>query len=326
MSRPAPRLPRGPLCWRSTNPERGLAPVIFAGNNTGMFDLISQRLFAVPPRETLYHYTTLSGLLGIVDSAELRCSDIRYMNDSTELRHTLDLLGEQVTQRIVAGVDKPALLTTFLDWLTYRVVSGPMLFCASFRGNGNLLSQWRGYSVHGKGVSLGFAPEHILDCARGQQFEVGRCVYASSQQEKMIDEIIDAVEALDAGGDQIDETTSQNRQWVRRFQAIEGDLLRIAAVLKHPAFEEEQEWRIVSPMIGDAASGKVQFREGNSMLIPWFPLDLRDQQGRLAIEHAFLGPTSNIDLSMNSLALYLQSRGALPRRDITYCDIPYRKR
>lgn len=326
MCRPVPRLPRGPLCWRSTNPELALAPVIFAGNNTRMFDLISQRLFAVPPREPLYHYTTLSGLLGIVDSAELRCSDIRYMNDSTELRHTLDLLGEQVTQRIVAGVDKPALLTTFLDWLTYRVVSGPMLFCASFRGNGNLLSQWRGYSVHGKGVSLGFAPEHILDCARRQQFEVGRCVYAPSQQEKMIDEIIDAVEGLDAGGDPVNETASQNRQWVRRFQAIEGDLLRIAAVLKHPAFEEEQEWRIVSPMIDDATSARVQFREGNSMLIPWFPLDLRDQQGRLAIEHAFLGPTSNIDLSMNSLALYLQSRGASPRRDITYCDIPYRKR
>ncbi|MDO8863601.1 DUF2971 domain-containing protein [Haliea sp. E1-2-M8] len=291
-----------------------------------MFDLISQRLFAMPPRETLYHYTTLSGLLGIVDSAELRCSDIRYMNDSTELRHTLDLLGEQVTQRIVAGVDNPALLTTFLDWLTYRVVSGPMLFCASFRGNGNLLSQWRGYSVHGKGVSLGFAPEHILDCARRQHFEVGHCVYAPSQQEKMINEIIDAVEALAEESDETDETASQNRQWVRRFQTIEGDLLRIAAVLKHPAFEEEQEWRIVSPMIGDTASGKVQFREGNSMLIPWFPLDLRDEQGRLAIEHAFLGPTGNIDLSMNSLALYLQGRGASPRRDITYCDIPYRKR
>jgi hypothetical protein len=291
-----------------------------------MFDLISQRLFATPPRETLYHYTTLSGLLGIVDSAELRCSDIRYMNDSTELRHTLDLLGEQVTRRIVAGVDKPALLTTFLDWLTYRVVSGPMLFCASFRGNGNLLSQWRGYSVHGKGVSLGFAPEHILDCARRQNFEVGRCVYAPSQQEQMIDEIIDAVEALAEDSDAGDESVSQNKQWVRRFQTIEGDLLRIAAVLKHPAFEEEQEWRIVSPMISDAAACKVQFREGNSMLIPWFPLDLRDEQGSLAIEHAFLGPTSNIDLSMNSLALYLQSRGASPRRDITYCDIPYRKR
>jgi hypothetical protein len=290
-----------------------------------MFDVISQRLFATPPRETLYHYTTLSGLLGIVDSAELRCSDIRYMNDSTELRHTLDLLGEQVTRRIVAGVDKPALLTTFLDWLTYRVVSGPMLFCASFRGNGNLLSQWRGYSVHGKGVSLGFAPEHILDCARRQHFEVGRCVYAPSQQEKMIDEIIDAVEALAADSFE-GESAGQNRHWVRRFQTIEGDLLRIASVLKHPAFEEEQEWRIVSPMISDAATGKVHFREGNSMLIPWFPLDLRDAEGQLAIEHAFLGPTSNIDLSMNSLALYLQSRSASPQRDITYCDIPYRKR
>src|SRR5690606_15153305 len=74
---------RGPLCSRSANPEPTLVPVTASGNNSPMFDLISQRLFATPPRETLYHYTTLSGLLGIVDSAELRCSDILYMTDST---------------------------------------------------------------------------------------------------------------------------------------------------------------------------------------------------------------------------------------------------
>lgn len=102
----------------------------------------------------------------------------------------------------------------------------------------------------------------------------------------MIDETIDAVEVLAGDSDQADDSASQSKQRVRRFQAIEG----------------------------------------NSMLIPWFPLDLRDSQSRLAIEHAFLGAISNIDLSMKSLALYLQSRCALPCREITYCDIPYRKR
>ena len=72
-----------------------------------MFDVLTRQLFATPPRETLYHYTSLTGVLGIVGSAELRASDIRYMNDSTELRHTLDLLGRQGLA-IDVDLDAPA--------------------------------------------------------------------------------------------------------------------------------------------------------------------------------------------------------------------------
>src|SRR6056297_1375370 len=154
-----------------------------------MIETITQRLFAAVPQDTLYHYTTMSGLLGIVGGRELRASDIRYMNDSAELRHTLDLLSSHVTQRIIAGVDNPTLLKQLLEWLSHRVVSGSLLMGASFRANGNLLSQWRGYSVHGKGVSLGFDPEHILDCAARQQFQVGKCLYDPAEQAALVEQI-----------------------------------------------------------------------------------------------------------------------------------------
>ena len=57
-----------------------------------MLESITKQVFATAPGDTLYHYTSVSGLLGIVNSGVLRASDIRYMNDSTELRHTLDLM------------------------------------------------------------------------------------------------------------------------------------------------------------------------------------------------------------------------------------------
>jgi hypothetical protein len=286
-----------------------------------MLETLATRLFSARPRETLYHYTTLSGLMGIVDGTELRASDIRYMNDSTELRHTLDLLHQQVTRRILSGVDNPELLNALLDWLSHRIVSGPMLFGASFRAHGNLLSQWRGYSAHGKGVSLGMSPSHILACAERQSFEIARCIYARSEQEALIDRIIDAVETLAPEYP----NESPEAPWLALFHHLEGDLLRIASVLKHPAFEEEQEWRLVSQVMPGINPG-VHFREGISMLIPYANIDLRDAEGEVALEHVFLGPTSNIDLSMNSLDLYLTQRGARPTRGITYCNIPYRKR
>ena len=53
---------------------------------------LTRDLYADIPHGTLYHYTTFTGLLGIVRSRSLWASDVRYMNDSAELRHTADLI------------------------------------------------------------------------------------------------------------------------------------------------------------------------------------------------------------------------------------------
>ena len=284
-----------------------------------MIDDITQQLFSDKPGDTLYHYTSLSGLLGIVDTQVLRASDIRYMNDSVELRHTLDLLSSHIRGRIRVGTDHPELLTKLLDWLSSRVTGGPMLFGASFRANGNLLSQWRGYSAHGKGVSLGFRPEDIRQCADRQGFQVARCIYDSTAQQTLIERIVDAVETMaSTPGVEGRETF---------FEVIEGRLLSIAAVLKHPSFEEEQEWRIVSPVIQRLEDHPIHFREGTSMLVPYFAFSLRTEADtNMRLEHVYLGPTSNIDQSLNSLRLYLQRSGVGPRQGISYCQIPYRQR
>lgn len=288
-----------------------------------MIQNITRSLYTQAPSETLYHYTSLAGYLGIVDSGDLRASDIRYMNDSTELRHTLDLLSRLVTRRILAGVDEPEFLNAFLDWLSHRVVSGPMLFGASFRANGNLLSQWRGYSAHGKGVSLGFHPGEITRRAAEQGFSIGRCIYNPAQQESLMEQVIDEVENLarEHAGPNCSAEEAQSQ-----FEVIEEDLLRIAAVLKHPAFEEEQEWRLVSPVITDPGHDAVDFREGASMLVPYYRFRLRGDGNGVPLNHVFIGPSSNAELSRHSLRLYLQKRNSHPRDGIAYCQIPYRKR
>jgi len=282
---------------------------------------ITENLFADTPRDTLYHYTSLSGLLGIVGSGELRASDIRYMNDSTELRHTLDLLRSQIRRRLAAGTDRPQLLSQFMEWLSPRVVRGPMLFGGSFRANGNLLSQWRGYSVHGKGVSLGFAPQHIIKCASQQNFQLTKCLYSPRAQRSLVEKILDTIE------DSVSVEQEEEKQYGEKFARIEADLLRIAAIMKHPSFEEEQEWRIVSPVISETRHHPIEFREGHSMLVPFYRFSLRSDSGTgIGLDHVYAGPTNNIELSMRSLELYLVQQGSSPRLGIAYCDIPYRQR
>lgn len=292
-----------------------------------MIQDITSKLYSDIPQERLYHYTSFDGLLGIVQSRSLWASDIRYMNDSAELKHAADLLRTEVTRRIGAGHAKPGLLNQFLDWVTHRITNGHMLFAASFRANGNLLSQWRGYSRLGKGVSLGFDPDYILGCAEQQSFQIGKCIYSCERQAHLISQVIDAVEVLaeehDLGGDNRD--TADDSSYHAIFRMIESDLLRIAAILKHPSFREEEEWRIVSPVITDYVKAPVLFREGISMLVPYieFHLTARDN-GPIALEHLFLGPTPNITISMNSLTMFLAKNGIQPDRGISYCQIPFR--
>lgn len=294
-----------------------------------MIRRITERLYLEKPEETLYHYTTFAGLVGIVEKAAIWAGDIRYMNDSAEIKHTADLIEVEVTERLNRDHSNRNLLTQFLDWLGNRMTNGHMLFCTSFRSTGNLLSQWRGYSSLGKGVSIGFDPDYLLACARRQSFQLGKCIYAAGEQRVLIGQIVDAVQtAAQCQGPCTDESkrpTSQSYYDV--FEWVESDLLRIAALLKHPSFREEEEWRIVSPILSDYVDSPVLFREGTSMLVPYLEFRLLpDRDQRLEFEHVFLGPTPNISLSMNSLTMFLSKTGVRVRQGIDYCQIPFRQR
>jgi hypothetical protein len=287
---------------------------------------ITAKLYSDIPKETLYHYSTFAGLTGIVRSGALWASDIRYMNDSAEMRHTADLIGSEITRRIAGGRSDAGLLNQFQDWVAHRFTNGHMLFASSFRSNGNLLSQWRGYSSLGKGVSIGFDPVHLINCAERQSFQIGRCIYDPDAQNILIGQVVGAVEALAARYDS-EQGRRASRSYHSVFENVESDLLRIAAILKHPSFQEEDEWRVVSPVLTDYVGSQVLFREGTSMLVPYVEFSLLcDKYGRIPLEHIFLGPTPNIDLSMNSLAMFLKKKGIEPKNGIDYCSIPFRQR
>lgn len=53
-----------------------------------MLHVLTRQRYSAHPRDTLYHYTTLTELLGSVASAELSASEIRYLNGPTKSRHT----------------------------------------------------------------------------------------------------------------------------------------------------------------------------------------------------------------------------------------------
>lgn len=54
---------------------------------------------APPPSGRLYHYTTIEGVYGIVDSKTLQATNSRYLNDASEVRFALDLIRKELRKR-----------------------------------------------------------------------------------------------------------------------------------------------------------------------------------------------------------------------------------
>src|ERR1017187_4720137 len=49
------------------------------------------------PPDVLYHYTTQTGLLGIVMSREIWASHTQYLNDVREFRHAIEITSEELS-------------------------------------------------------------------------------------------------------------------------------------------------------------------------------------------------------------------------------------
>jgi hypothetical protein len=61
--------------------------------------------FTRSPPETLYHYTTQDGVLGIVRSGELWATNVQYMNDRREFFLALETAAERLKKlRFVASL------------------------------------------------------------------------------------------------------------------------------------------------------------------------------------------------------------------------------
>lgn len=279
------------------------------------------QLYSEEPKRTLYHYTSLTGLMGIVEHRNFWVSDIRYLNDAEELRHLGTWLNVEISRRLEQSNGPQKVLTQFREWLRDRLNFGPMLFVGCFTENGNLLSQWRGYCPHGRGVSIGFNPSKILEYARRHSFAIGRCIYDNHTKSNLAIQVVDAVIAA---SEQTGESQKyhHSQSYYGIFFDIEPDLLKIAALVKDTCFHEEVEWRVVSQVLSNYVVPPIKFREGLSMLIPYMEMPLADSGQKIEMEHIFVGPTPTANLSADSLRRYLSREAACST--IGNCQIPYR--
>ena len=302
------------LASQMSEPPASLSPGLAA---------LTAALYAKQPDWNLYHYTSLAAMMSIVESRKMWASEIRYLNDSQELRHFENSISGAVRDAEKRTDETSEIVRQFGAWLKERVEKGPMAFVVSLSERGNLLSQWRGYCPHGQGVSLGFGPAGLVRAAAAGGFTLGRCIYDMKSHNGIVVQVLNLV-VQDARAVGPSNQFHPSQSYHGFFQEIEGHILRIAALLKHPSFSEEQEWRAVSKPISHYVTNPICYRVGRTTLVPYLEWPLAEPDGVIDLPHVIVGPTLTPNLSIGAVSKYLSKYIPGHTRTVAACDIPYR--
>ena len=177
----------------------------------------------------LYHYTDFNGLKGILESGQIRATCSKVLNDGTERSYAAEIVIQHL-ESISSGELHPIILSRLK---TPRIFLGDT-FVSCFCEDADLLSMWRGYAGYGGGFCIGFYKGGLQKLA-GQHGSLVRMHYGST----LSPELRIVLEQLHELLLKIPPQSSQDDIQVLSLAVATFDLI------KHSAFREEKEWRII---------------------------------------------------------------------------------
>ncbi|MFZ2257911.1 MAG: DUF2971 domain-containing protein [Clostridiaceae bacterium] len=286
-----------------------------------------EKYMSVKEVGTIYHYTDVSGLKGILDEGNFRVSHSYFMNDKSEIMYTIDVVKTVLSELIVEETDDKVrelydLLSKYAE--TYikkeKGEAGIKLRSAEYRAseyilsfslNGDSLNVWSSFT-EGSGYNIG------LDYKRFQQLLIDKSKRMSISSCVIYD--VDKQHLIIKGKIQ------QYRNLVVRYKSdpflnLEKvaerffvSLRLFACFFKNPAFACDEEFRIVFfnyPKIIDSYI-KPMYRAKNNLLIPYINILVNDNNhkiSRLPVMSIRIGPTNFIDIAKEGISYYLYDFG-----------------
>jgi len=284
------------------------------------------------PEKNLFHYTGISSLLGIAKSESLWASSVYYLNDGEEILYAQKKLISSIEKKIESSEGNiKGFLIEFSVWLKAFIGGGFNLFAFSLSEEKSQLSQWRSYTPHGKGISIEFTPHIINKIIQKNDLKICRVRYENFEQEEVIESLLEQVISTFLSEERSIETENRplHQKYLMYLEKFRGDVLQVFSTIKHPAFKEEKEWRLISKYFASYVSPEIKYREGASMLVPYVELKLERYHGIPQHTHAVyfksvcLGPSAHAGLSFNALSQFLSNQKI--SHETSNSNIPYRE-
>jgi hypothetical protein len=277
----------------------------------------SLRILSKTPPPLLYHYTTQSGLLGILKSKKIWATHTQYLNDQLEFQHAVSIAKQELFNMGLGPPhhDNRDLLEEMKDGIE-DIESINVCVC-SFSEAGDILSQWRAYGGGSSSFSIGFSGTYLRSVSDSQKFWLAPCVYSEEKQVALMLGLLEEV---------LTENVKNRVEGKVAHQPLGGNLVaylnRLAPILKHQSFAEEREWRIISRPL-NCTVDRFDYRPGTSMMTPYYRIPLYGEGLPFQIEEIVVGPTPHEAQSLRSLRGLLAKHG-LENTRVQKTYAPYR--
>lgn len=226
----------------------------------------------------LFHYTTSSGLLGILGSQQLWATEAAYLNDSNEIEYGLSMVVDTL-QSISSNEGEGATKNIILKTLTELQKRHDEIYVACLSEDGDLLSQWKGYGDFGNGFAIEFNSAELTKFKRkGPYFDItiSRVEYEKDEQVQIVRSEVAFV--LSKHEQLLKAYPQSSRRITDSAVGVLATVLRHKALwFKSAAFREEREWRAVrlNPgTLGSLARVPAKFRVTNGSMVPYIEFDL----------------------------------------------------
>lgn len=290
----------------------------------------------------LYHYTTGTGLLGMLKDYDAEknpnltmwATHYAYMNDPTEYMFGINLclpLIKDIEEEGVPEKDKiyPILEDTkefskywgvleFKHW-EYQGVFNPCMI--SFSQAKDSLHMWNRYGQNGNGLALCFDIDSVRRNKTDYLFD--SCIYVNNEivdgdKEKIKEKIRPFYKNMRSFFNEFRRRIEMEERHKigLTFMVAPFIYAGVSSYLKHEAYMDEQEFRMVVN-----GSANFCFRERNGEIIPYREEKIPFE----ALQYILVGPTRDFERTCNSILLLLGQKGIYWSPDkIIQSKVPYR--
>ncbi|WP_164874439.1 DUF2971 domain-containing protein [Rathayibacter festucae] len=207
------------------------------------------------------------------------------MNDTEEVQQFLNLIVDVLRREARRRENDDLASALYMAADNFNRWIEVNYFVVSFSSDPDSLSQWRGYAGGGQGYALGFERSMFQNMPGWRLVE---CVY-----EEVV--ALDLARSIVYEGMRVVREGDYNYELedARIYTAIYSRAMTEAPVLKHPAFKEEHELRLIGGPFGRVAA---KVRAGKRGIMPYVELDWPiGEDGYYHLREVVAGPGARED-------------------------------
>lgn len=242
--------------------------------------------------DIIYHYTSVDGLKGILNSSAVKLwmTDSRFLNDKDEIRHGVNLVSSLIKKYHPNHHQSVSEIPSHAEFLAQilREIEEKKFYSVSFSSEIEQLSQWLAYCPAQGGYAIGFDRELLkkhIEAIEGN-YRIHPVNYFDN-----LDSLHKKVYSITSSYVSINKIN-----WTERnldIYDLVSEIERFIATSKQSCFKTENEVRAYTSKLKNQNNYTIAFYNKGSITAPYTPLEVDKD----LIKEVVIGPMQHQDLA-----------------------------